>query len=92
MNEGGVVSNRADEFLYECREAARAAGRDPESFALECAKSMVQVNTPPVRSLAELAREYRRVLRRGHSAGEPLEVLLGSDPEPEKRQLGIVDP
>ncbi len=53
-DEGIVLSNRADEFLDACREAARAAGRDAESFAPECAKSMVEVNTPPVRSCAEL--------------------------------------
>ena len=61
MDEGGVLSNRADEFLDACREA----GRDPERFALECAKSMVQVYTPPVRSLAELAREYPTGLETG---------------------------
>lgn len=31
------------------------------------------------------------LLQRGHGAGETLEILLGSDPEPEKRQVGIVD-
>jgi uncharacterized Ntn-hydrolase superfamily protein len=31
------------------------------------------------------------LLERDHSAEETLKVLLGSDPEPEKRQLGIVD-
>ncbi len=58
VDEEGVLSNRADEFLDECREAASAAGRDPEGFAPECARSMVEVNTPPVHTLTELAREY----------------------------------
>ncbi len=31
------------------------------------------------------------LLQRGHDAEETLKVLLGSDPEPEKRQVGIVD-
>lgn len=31
------------------------------------------------------------LLQRGHDAEETLEILLGSDPEPEKRQVGIVD-
>lgn len=31
------------------------------------------------------------LLQRGYSAGETLKILLGSDPEPEKRQIGIVD-
>jgi len=31
------------------------------------------------------------LLERGHDAEETLEILLSSDPEPEKRQVGIVD-
>jgi uncharacterized Ntn-hydrolase superfamily protein len=31
------------------------------------------------------------LLQRGYDAEETLRILLGSDPEPEKRQLGIVD-
>jgi carboxylate-amine ligase len=54
----GVPSNRADEFLAQCREVARAEGRDPEGFAPECAPCMVEINTPPAYSLAELSGEY----------------------------------
>ena len=38
VDEDGVLSNRADEFLTRCREAAVAAGRDPGSYAPECAR------------------------------------------------------
>jgi uncharacterized Ntn-hydrolase superfamily protein len=31
------------------------------------------------------------LLQQGYVAGETLKILLGSDPEPEKRQVGIVD-
>ncbi|MDX6381444.1 MAG: hypothetical protein QOI57_2468 [Rubrobacteraceae bacterium] len=31
------------------------------------------------------------LLQQGYDAGETLKILLGSDPEPEKRQVGIVD-
>jgi hypothetical protein len=31
------------------------------------------------------------LLQRGYGAGETLKILLGSDPEPEKRQVGTVD-
>ena len=31
------------------------------------------------------------LLQRGYDAEETLKILLGSDPEPEKRQVGIVD-
>jgi gamma-glutamyl:cysteine ligase YbdK (ATP-grasp superfamily) len=76
VDEEGVLSNRADEFLDECREAARAAGRDSESFAPECAKSMVEVNTPPVHSLEELAREYLTSLELALGAGRELGLRL----------------
>jgi len=76
VDERGILSNRADEFLEECREAARAAGRDPGSFAPECARSMVEVNTPPVHSLAELAREYLTSLELALGAGQQLGLRL----------------
>lgn len=54
----GALSNRADEFLACWREVVRAAGRDPQDFAPECAPCMVEINVPPAYSLAELSREY----------------------------------
>ena len=76
VDERGILSNRADEFLDECREAAHAAGRDPGCFAPECARSMVEANTPPVHSLAELAREYLTSLELALDAGRELGLQL----------------
>lgn len=76
VDEGGVLSNRADEFLDLCREAARTSGRDPEGFAPECARSMVEINTPPVHSLAELSREYVTSLGLALDAGRELGLRL----------------
>ncbi len=58
VDEDGVISERADEFLERCRELADEAGLDPESFAPECVKSLVEVSTPPAASLDELSAAY----------------------------------
>ena len=76
VDEDGVLSDRADEFLDRCREAAKAAGRDPESYAPECARSMVEISTPPVYTLAELSREYLASLEPALEAGRELELRL----------------
>jgi gamma-glutamyl:cysteine ligase YbdK (ATP-grasp superfamily) len=75
-DEDGNLSNRADEFLARCREAAEAAGRDPESYAPECARSMIEINTPPVYSLDELSREYLANLELALDAGRELGLRL----------------
>ena len=76
VDEDGVLSNRADEFLTRCREAAVAAGRVPESYAPECAKSMVEVSTLPVYTLDELSREYLASLELALDAGRDLGLRL----------------
>jgi carboxylate-amine ligase len=76
VDEDGVLSNRADEFLTLCKEEAEASGRAPEGFAPECARSMVEINTPPVHSLAELAREYAASLGLALDAGRELGLRL----------------
>jgi hypothetical protein len=76
VDEDGVLSDRADEFLALCREAAKGLGRDPEGFAQECAKSMVEINTPPVYSPAELSREYMRSLELALDATRELGLRL----------------
>ncbi len=58
VDDAGALSDRADEYLERCRELLEKAGRDPESFAPECARSMVEINAPPVHSISELSREY----------------------------------
>ncbi len=58
MDAGGVLSDRADEFLARYRAEARATGRDPEAFGSKCAPCMVEMEVPPAYSLAELSRGY----------------------------------
>ncbi|MCA1737845.1 MAG: glutamate--cysteine ligase, partial [Actinobacteria bacterium] len=76
VDEDGILSNRADEFLDLCQKAARMSGRDPEGFAPECARSMIEINTPPVHSLAELSREYTTSLELALDAGRNLGLRL----------------
>lgn len=76
VDEAGLLSNRADEFLACCQEMARATGRAPTSFAPECAKSMVEINTPPVYSHTELAREYLESLELALAVGRELGLRL----------------
>jgi hypothetical protein len=76
VEESGALSNRADEFLARCQEVARALGRDPGSFAPECAKSMIEINTPPAHSLEELSREYVKSLELALDAGRELGLRL----------------
>lgn len=76
VDEDGVLSARADEFLALCHEAAREAGRDPEGFAPECARSMVEISTPPIHSLAGLSHEYGTSLGLAVDAGRELGLRL----------------
>lgn len=57
VDEDGVISNRADEFLQKCGALA-GEGLDPGCFEPECAKSLVEVSTPPATSLEELSGYY----------------------------------
>ncbi len=72
----GVLSNRADEFLAHCWEAAKAAGIDPEGFAPECSGCLVEINTPPAYSLAELSREYLDRVELALESGRELGLRL----------------
>ena len=76
VDEDGFLSNQADEFLALCREAAKVSGRDPASFAQECSRSMVEINMPPVYSLAALSREYITSLELALYAGRELGLRL----------------
>lgn len=57
VDETGRPSERADEILKLCRDMGEAAGREPCAEP-ECTTNMVEVQTPPVSSLAELEAEY----------------------------------
>lgn len=76
VDEVGAVSNQADEFLRRCQEVAEAAGRSPDHFAPEWVKSMVEINTPPVYTLAELASEYLSTLRLALQVGQEMGLRL----------------
>ena len=59
VEDSGEPSVRADEFLEHCRETSGGEGNgDAACLAPEWVKGVVEVNTPPVRSLAELERKY----------------------------------
>jgi len=58
VDEQGVISQRGDEYLQFCQEVATSEGRNPQHFAPEWVKSMVEINTPPAYSVTELATEY----------------------------------
>lgn len=58
VDEDGVISNRADEFLQKCGALAGEEGLDPGCFEPECAKSLVEISTPPATSLEELSGLY----------------------------------
>lgn len=76
VDGSGALSDRADGFLERCRELAKKAGRDPEGFAPECASCMVEINTPPVGSFPELAREYTAALKLALDASRDLGLRL----------------
>lgn len=76
VNEEGVISNRADEFLGRCHELAEAEGLDPDHFEPECARSLVEVSTPPVESMEELADVYLAGLRLALRAARDLGLRL----------------
>lgn len=76
VDKGGAPSGRADGFLARCGELAVLAGRDPARFAPECATGMIEVSTPPVSSVGELAEEYLKNLRLALRAGRDLGLRL----------------
>lgn len=71
-----MLSNRADEFLELCRKIFEDEGASPARVAPEFVKGLVEINTPPVRDLAELEREYLQNLRLALRAARPLGLRL----------------
>jgi gamma-glutamyl:cysteine ligase YbdK (ATP-grasp superfamily) len=61
VESSGEPSVRADEFLEPCREVS--GGDGAPCLAPEWVKGIVEVNTPPVRSLADLERKYANNVR-----------------------------
>ncbi|MBV8887807.1 MAG: glutamate--cysteine ligase, partial [Chroococcidiopsidaceae cyanobacterium CP_BM_RX_35] len=76
VDEEGMPSDRADEFLHRCREVAAAEGCGPEYFAPEWVKGMIEINTPPAHTANELAREYLKNLKLALQVGRELNLRL----------------
>jgi carboxylate-amine ligase len=86
VEESGALSNRADEFLLCCREVTEREGSSPACFAPEfVVMGLVEINTPPVYTLAELEREYLNNLRLALRTAQSLGIRpypLGTYPLP----------
>ena len=76
VDEEGAPSDRADEFLARCRETAGEEGLSPEGFVGEVSWSMVEINTLPARTVADLAEAYLASLDLALRAGQELGVRL----------------
>ena len=76
VDDEGTLSDRADDLLGRCHELAEAEGRDPDHFAPECARNLVEVSTPPTESVSALADEYLGSLRIGLRAARDLGLRL----------------
>ena len=76
VEESGLPSVRADEFLEACGDATERHGTCAACFAPEFVKGLVEVSTLPARSLAELEREYLDNLRLALSVARPLGLIL----------------
>ncbi len=64
VEESGEPSVRADEFLERCRKRSEGEGHDGAAcLAPEWVKGVVEINTPPVRSLADLEEKYAENVR-----------------------------
>ena len=62
VNPEGFISHRADEFLEACWNIAKKRDRPTDCFAPEFVKNIVEINSVPVDSFAELVKEYLDLL------------------------------
>lgn len=76
VDEEGVISNRADEFLGRCNELSEQEGLESGHFEPECARSLVEVSTPPVESVDALADVYLATLQLALRAARDLGLRL----------------
>lgn len=76
VDEAGVLSNRADEFLQRCQEVAEVEGRSPDYFAPEWVKNMIEINTPPAYSVTDLGTEYLSNLKLALQVGREMSLRL----------------
>ncbi|HEY9847537.1 MAG TPA: glutamate-cysteine ligase family protein [Candidatus Caenarcaniphilales bacterium] len=76
VDEVGLLSDRADEFLQCCQTTAVAAGLSPACFAPEWVKNIVEINTPPAFSVTELVGTYLSYLQLALQVGRELSLKL----------------
>jgi Glutamate-cysteine ligase family 2(GCS2) len=76
VDETGVISENADEFLQSCREVAIKEDCNPQYFAPEFVKSMVEINTPPAYTDMELAHEYLKNVKIAVTAARQMGLRL----------------
>ncbi len=86
VEESGEPSARADEFLERCRKRSEREGHGGAAcLAPEWVRGVVEINTPPVRSLAGLKEKYadnvRLAVRSAREVGLRL-YPLGTYPLP----------
>ena len=72
----GTPSGQADEFLARCQERASEEGLSPEGFVGEVSTSMVEINTLPACTVADLAEAYLASLDLALRTGRELDVRL----------------
>ena len=72
----GFLSHRADELLASCDRLAQQRNRSGNCFAPEFVKSIVEINTEPVNSFAELTAEYLDLLEILLLAAKELELWV----------------
>ena len=72
----GALLDRADAFLARCRETAGEEGLSPEGFVEEVSTSMVEINTPPACTVADLAEAYLTSLGLALRVGRELDIRL----------------
>ncbi|NHC34003.1 glutamate-cysteine ligase family protein [Scytonema millei] len=76
VDKTGAIAHRADEFLSRCQAIATEKGSNPDCFAPEWVKHIVEINTNPVTSVTQLAQEYLSNLQIAIQAGQELDLRL----------------
>lgn len=76
VDESGRTSDRADDLLSRCADAAESEGIDPESFSKECSRGMVEIKTAPSDTLEKLEGEYMANVGLAIRAGRELGLRL----------------
>jgi carboxylate-amine ligase len=76
VDEAGVISDRADEFLQGCHLMAEAQGCNPGYFVPEFVKCMLEINTAPADTGTELAKEYLKNLKLAIAVGRQMGLRL----------------